>query len=115
MQLHTRPSRFPPLAAALLCLAMVFGALQAVAQTPAATQAQPKLQQPTLKQHDMPQQRSAQGDCVREANRRGFAVLDTGNFRQFNEGWSIDLRVRDRRGRAASGTCFAISRMMWRR
>jgi hypothetical protein len=110
MQPNTRLCQFPTGVVALLYLAIGMGVPQSVAQSPEATQAQPKLQQPALKQHDMPQQRSAQGDCVREANRRGFAVLDTGNFRQLKEGWSIDLRVRDRHGRTASGTCFVESR-----
>jgi hypothetical protein len=64
------------------------------------------VQQPSLKQQGAPGARSAQGDCVREANRRGFAVLDTSNYQQFRDGWSIDLRVRDARGQAQQGSCF---------
>lgn len=51
-------------------------------------------------------QKSAQSDCTREASRRGYAVLSTGNFRQYRDGWSMDLQVRDSRGRVSSGTCF---------
>ena len=43
---------------------------------------------------------------MREANRRGFTVLDTSNFQQFREGWSIDLRVRNQRGQVTNGSCF---------
>jgi hypothetical protein len=68
------------------------------------------VQQPTLKQSGSPAVRSAQSDCVREANRRGFAVLETTNFQQFREGWSIDLRVRDARGRVQQGSCFVETR-----
>jgi hypothetical protein len=50
--------------------------------------------------------RSAQGDCQREAQRRGYQVLDTGNFRQSSDGWRLDLRVRFRNGRIDTGTCF---------
>lgn len=65
----------------------------------------PAVQQPTLKAAGA-SSRSVQSDCVREANRRGFAVLDTSNFRRFREGWSVDLRVRDARGREHRGACF---------
>jgi hypothetical protein len=54
--------------------------------------------------------RSAQGDCTREAQRRGYQVLETTNFRQYNEGWTLDLRVRYRTGRTDSGTCFVDNR-----
>ena len=54
--------------------------------------------------------RSAQGDCTREAQRRGYQVLQTANFRQYNEGWTLDLRVRYRTGRTDSGTCFVDNR-----
>src|SRR5512135_1935712 len=59
----------------------------------------PAVPQGSLKQGDSPGQRSAQSDCVREANRRGYSVLETSNFQQFNDGWSIDMRVRDMRNR----------------
>lgn len=68
------------------------------------------VQQPTLKQTGAPAMRSAQSNCVREANRRGFAVLETGNFQQLRDGWSIDLRVRDSRGRTQQGSCFVETR-----
>jgi hypothetical protein len=54
-------------------------------------------------------QKSAQGDCVREAQRRGYQVLSTGNFNQLKHGWSMDLQVRDAGGRVQSGTCFVDS------
>ena len=66
--------------------------------------------QPALKQAPAPQTRSAQSDCVREANRRGFTVLDTSNFQQFRDGWSIDLRVRNQRGQVTNGSCFVETR-----
>jgi hypothetical protein len=69
-----------------------------------------KVNQPTLKQHPAAEVRSAQSDCVREANRRGYSVIDTGNFQQSREGWSIDLRARDRRGKAVDGTCFVYTK-----
>jgi hypothetical protein len=75
-----------------------------------ATQKRTPVQQPTLKQAGPPAVRSAQSDCVREANRRGFAVIDTANFQQSRDGWSIDLRVRDSRGRVQQGTCFVETR-----
>jgi hypothetical protein len=75
-----------------------------------ATQKRTPVQQPTLKQAGPPAVRSAQRDCVREANRRGFAVIDTANFQQSRDGWSIDLRVRDSRGRVQQGTCFVETR-----
>ena len=81
---------------------------------PSVTTADPKtrspVSQPALKQAPAPQSRSAQGDCVREANRRGFTVLDTSNFQQFKEGWSIDLRVRNQRGQVSNGSCFVETR-----
>jgi hypothetical protein len=69
-----------------------------------------KVNQPALKQHPAAEVRSAQGDCVREANRRGYSVIDTSNFQKSRDGWSIDLRARDRRGRAADGTCFVYTK-----
>ena len=95
-----------------VCLLTLLGLLAAA--LPAAAGADQKtrtpVQQPDLKQAPAPQYRSAQGDCVREANRRGFTVLDTGNFQQFREGWSIDLRVRNQRGQVTNGSCFVETR-----
>jgi hypothetical protein len=51
-------------------------------------------------------QKSAQSDCTREAQRRGYQVLATRNFQQLKHGWSVDLQVRDARGQVQSGTCF---------
>ena len=82
-------------------------AVEAVAQ---AAKNRAAIQQPALKQQNAPGQRSAQGDCVREANRRGFAVLDTSNFKQFRDGWSVDMRARDTRGRVSQGSCFVETR-----
>lgn len=53
-----------------------------------------------------PAPRSAQGDCSREAGRRGFTVLSTSNFRQYSDGWSMDMLVRNQQGRQSSGSCF---------
>jgi len=52
------------------------------------------------------QQKSAQGDCTKEAVQRGYRVLATGNFQQFRDGWSMDIQVQDARGKVLSGTCF---------
>jgi len=54
--------------------------------------------------------RSAQSDCTREVERRGYRVLSTGNFRQFKDGWQIDVRARDHSGRNVSGSCFVETR-----
>jgi hypothetical protein len=54
--------------------------------------------------------RSAQGDCTREAQRRGYQVLQTSNFQQYDEGWTLDMRVRYRTGRTDTGTCFVDNR-----
>ena len=51
-------------------------------------------------------QRSAQSDCTREVQRRGFTVLSTGNFQQSRDGWQIDIKARDHRGKVTNGTCF---------
>lgn len=80
------------------------------AQEGAAPSARAPVNQPALKQAPAAQTRSAQSDCVREANRRGFTVLDTSNFQQFRDGWSIDLRVRSQRGQVTNGSCFVESR-----
>ena len=76
------------------------------AEEAAAPMARAPVNQPALKQAPAAQTRSAQSDCVREANRRGFSVLDTSNFQQFRDGWSIDLRVRNQRGQVTNGSCF---------
>jgi len=55
-------------------------------------------------------QRSAQGDCVREVERRGFKVVSTGNFQQSRDGWQLDVKARDYRGRVTDGTCFVATR-----
>ena len=97
--------------ARLAVLALVLtAAAPARAQDTAAMSAiardRPQVQQPKLKPERAPAVRSAQGDCVREANRRGFAVLDTSNYKQFGDGWSLDMQVRDMRGRTSRGSCF---------
>jgi hypothetical protein len=99
----------PPFLAALLAVAVSVPA-PAWTQEGAAPSARAPINQPALKQAPAPQTRSAQGDCVREANRRGFTVLDTSNFQQFRDGWSIDLRVRNQRGQITSGSCFVETR-----
>jgi len=96
-----------PIASTALALLMLAAAPATFAQI-AATRA--PVQQPALKQQSSPGMRSAQGDCVREVNRRGFTVLETDNFRQMQDGWSIDLRVRDSRGRVQQGSCFVETR-----
>ena len=55
-------------------------------------------------------QRSAQSDCRREAERRGYVVLAARNYQQFKDGWSLDLQARDYRGRVSWGTCFVENR-----
>lgn len=54
--------------------------------------------------------RSAQSDCEREAQRFGYRVLSSSNFRQLKDGWQIDLKVRDSRGNVSDGTCFVETR-----
>ena len=101
-----RPIAWP----AFACFALLVAATPARAQDTAAMSAiaksRPQVQQPKLKPERSPAVKSAQGDCVREANRRGFAVMDTSNYQQSREGWSLDLQVRDMRGRESRGTCF---------
>ncbi|MBP6105589.1 MAG: DUF3011 domain-containing protein [Steroidobacteraceae bacterium] len=80
------------------------------AQAGVAPAVRAPVNQPALKQAPAPQTRSAQGDCVREANRRGYTVLDTSNFQQLHDGWSIDLRVRNQRGQVTNGSCFVETR-----
>lgn len=55
-------------------------------------------------------QRSAQSDCTREVQRRGYTVISTGNFEQSRDGWQLDIRARDHRGRTVDGTCFVETR-----
>jgi hypothetical protein len=55
-------------------------------------------------------QRSAQSDCAREAERRGYTTLATRNFQQYKDGWSLDLQARDRAGRVSWGSCFVETR-----
>jgi hypothetical protein len=55
-------------------------------------------------------QRSAQSDCTREVARRGYTVLSTGNFEQSRDGWQLDIKARDHRGRTVDGTCFVETR-----
>jgi hypothetical protein len=54
--------------------------------------------------------RSAQSDCTREVERRGFTVLSTGNFQQSRDGWQLDIKARDHRGKVTDGTCFVETR-----
>lgn len=98
-----------PFLALLLAMAACVPAL-GWAQQDTAPQVRAPITQPSLKQAPAPQTRSAQSDCVREANRRGFTVLDTSNFQQFRDGWSIDLRVRNQRGQVTNGSCFVETR-----
>jgi hypothetical protein len=55
-------------------------------------------------------QRSAQSDCQRELQRRGYAVLATRNYQQFRDGWSLELQARDYKGRTSWGTCYVETR-----
>jgi hypothetical protein len=95
----------------LACALAVGLPAMASAQDPAgASKMRAPVAQPALKQSSAPQSRSAQSNCVREANRRGFVVLDTRNFQQVRDGWSIDMRVRDARGKVLDGSCFVETR-----
>jgi hypothetical protein len=95
-------------------MALLLGCLLSAGVAPLATAQAPQsaakmrapVAQPPLQQSGAPQGRSAQSNCVREANRRGFVVLDTRNFQQHRDGWSIDMRVRNYRGQATDGSCF---------
>jgi hypothetical protein len=55
-------------------------------------------------------QRSAQSDCTRELQRRGYTVISTGNFQQSKDGWQVDIGARDHRGSVTTGTCFVETR-----
>lgn len=50
--------------------------------------------------------RSAFSDCEREASRRGYAIVSSGNYRQYRDGWALDMRARDNAGRETTATCF---------
>lgn len=94
------------------CLALLLGApatAQEASVLSAVGKARPKVQQPEIKSSPIAV-RSAQSNCVREANRRGFTVLDTGNYQQSGDGWTLDLQVRDMRGRTSRGSCFVETR-----
>jgi hypothetical protein len=54
--------------------------------------------------------RSAQSDCAREVERRGYRIVSTGNFQQFKDGWQLDVRARDQAGRNVNGSCFVETR-----
>lgn len=54
--------------------------------------------------------RSAQSDCTREVERRGYRVVATGNFQQLKDGWQLEIKARDQGGRTVSGTCFVETR-----
>ena len=54
--------------------------------------------------------RSAQSDCTREVERRGYRVVSTGNFQQSRDGWQLDIKARDHAGRVSSGSCFVETR-----
>jgi len=55
-------------------------------------------------------QRSAQSDCAREAERRGYTTLSARNFQQYKDGWSLELQARDTAGRVSWGSCFVETR-----
>jgi hypothetical protein len=99
----------PVLASLALLAAIPVASAQEASVLSAVGKARPKVQQPELKNAPVAV-RSAQGDCVKEANRRGFSVLETSNFRQASEGWSLDMQVRDVRGRTSRGSCFVETR-----
>jgi Protein of unknown function (DUF3011) len=49
--------------------------------------------------------RSAQSDCAREANRKGYQVVRTGDFRQITDGWQLVVTLRNAQGRTDDGVC----------
>jgi len=55
-------------------------------------------------------QRSAQSNCVTEVERRGYTIVSFGKFEQTRDGWQIDIRARDHRGRTTDGSCFVETR-----
>lgn len=87
------------LLAASLPLPAIAGAAQAASDAPAS-----------LRLASAPVARSAQSDCTREASSRGWTIVDTRNMRQAGDGWTMDITVRDRRGRTAEGSCFVETR-----
>jgi hypothetical protein len=54
--------------------------------------------------------RSAQGDCTREVERRGYRVVSTSNFQQSKDGWQLEVQARDQAGRNVNGSCFVATR-----
>ena len=48
---------------------------------------------------------SAQSDCAREANRRGYQVVRSGDFRQIPDGWQLVVTLRNAQGRTDDGVC----------
>jgi len=48
---------------------------------------------------------SAQSDCTREANRRGYQVVRSGDFRQIPDGWQLTLTLRNLQARTDDGVC----------
>jgi hypothetical protein len=92
-------------------VALVLGLAASAALVPLAHAAPNRapVHQPPLKQPN-PAARVAQDHCVREANRRGFTVIDTSNFQQQRDGWKVNLRVRDSRGKTHNGSCFFETR-----
>ena len=85
------------------------GALAALVMLAGTAQAQAQAQF-SQKGADQPGTRSAKSNCESEARRRGYTVLATGNYQQYRDGWSIDMRVRDSRGRETTGSCFVETR-----
>ena len=55
-------------------------------------------------------QRSAQNECRREVERRGYTVLTTRNFHKDGDGWSLEMQARDFRGQVTWGRCFVENR-----
>lgn len=101
-----RSIAWPVACLALLATAASVRAQDTASMSAVAEKVRPQVQQPKLAPQRSPAIRSAEANCVREANRRGFAVLDTSNFKQFGDGWTLDLQVRDTRGRVSRGSCF---------
>ncbi|MCU0230980.1 MAG: hypothetical protein MUC67_06325 [Acidobacteria bacterium] len=81
---------------------MIGSALRAPLATIAALAAIPLVQAQAT--------RSAQSDCEREAQRFGYKVVSSSNFRQLKDGWQLDKRVRDSRGNVRDGSCFVETR-----
>src|SRR5688572_8804687 len=49
--------------------------------------------------------RSVQSDCAREATRRGYQVVRSGDFRQIPDGWQLVVTLRNAQGRTDDGVC----------